>query len=42
MITLGVDAYKRVHAAVAVADAVREVAQWRGPNSADGWRQRAQ
>jgi hypothetical protein len=37
MITIGVDAHKRVHAAVAVDEAGREVAQWRGPNSPDGW-----
>jgi transposase len=37
MITIGVDAHKRVHAAVALDEAGREVARWRGPNSADGW-----
>ncbi len=39
MITIGVDAHKRVHAAVAVDTAGREVGRWRGPNSAEGWRQ---
>ncbi|MDP9372503.1 MAG: transposase [Chloroflexota bacterium] len=39
MITIGVDAHKRVHLAVAVDEAGREVARWRGPNSAEGWRQ---
>jgi transposase len=38
MITIGVDAHKRVHAAVAVDEAGREVGQWRGPNTAEGWR----
>ena len=37
MLTIGVDAHKRVHAAVAVDAAGREVGQWRGPNSAQGW-----
>src|SRR5436853_6781406 len=37
MITLGVDAHKTVHAAVALDDAGREIATWRGPNSPDGW-----
>ena len=39
MITIGVDAHKRVHVAVAVDDAGREVARWSGPNSHTGWRQ---
>jgi len=38
LITLGVDAHKQVHVAVAVDDAGRELDQWRGENSADGWR----
>jgi hypothetical protein len=38
MITIGVDAHKGVHVAVAVDEAGREVARWRGPNSATGWR----
>jgi transposase len=37
MISIGVDAHKRVHAAVAVDDAGREVGQWQGPNSESGW-----
>jgi transposase len=37
MITLGVDAHKKVHAAVAVDDAGQEIAQCRLPNSAVGW-----
>jgi len=38
VITIGVDAHKRVHVAVALDDAGIEVAQWRGPNSPTGWR----
>lgn len=41
MISMGVDAHKEVHAAVAVDDAGREVGQWRGPNSKTGWSRRA-
>lgn len=41
MISVGVDAHKEVHAAVAVDDAGREVGQWRGPNSQTGWRRLA-
>lgn len=37
MITIGVDAHKRVHMAVAVDAAGRELARWRGPNSIAGW-----
>src|SRR6476469_1898423 len=37
MITIGVDAHKRVHVAVAVDEAGCEVARWRGPNSVTGW-----
>ena len=37
MITIGVDAHKAVHAAVALDDAGREIDRWRGPNSASGW-----
>jgi hypothetical protein len=36
MITIGVDAHKRVHVADAVDDAGRELGQWRGSNSAAG------
>lgn len=39
MITIGVDAHKRVHVAVAVDDAGREVGRWTGPNNPAGWRQ---
>jgi hypothetical protein len=38
MITVGVDAHKRVHVATALGDAGEELASWRGPNSAAGWR----
>ncbi len=41
MITIGVDAHKRVHMAVAVDAAGRELTRWRGPNSSAGWRERA-
>ncbi len=41
MITIGVDAHKGVHAAVAVDATGRELATWRGPNSDDGWQQLA-
>ena len=37
MIIIGVDAHKRVHVALAVDEAGREIGDWRGPNSADGW-----
>lgn len=39
MITIGVDAHKRVHVAYAIDEAGREIGQWRGANSASGWRQ---
>ncbi len=39
MLTIGVDAHKRVHMAVAVDAAGRAVARWRGANSVAGWRQ---
>lgn len=42
MITIGVDAHKRVHVAVAVDGAGREIAHWRGTNSVEGWQQLAQ
>ncbi len=42
MITIGVDAHKRVHVAYAVDDAGQELGQWRGPNSAAGWHQLAE
>lgn len=37
MITIGVDAHKRVHAGLALDDTGRELGHWRGPNSAAGW-----
>lgn len=37
MITIGVDAHKSLHAAVAVDDSGREVSRWQGPNSEHGW-----
>lgn len=39
MLIIGVDAHKRVHAAVAIDDAGREVAQWRGANTPAGWQE---
>jgi transposase len=41
MITLGVDAHKQVHVAVALDDAGHELGRWRGPNSQRGWEQLA-
>ena len=38
MITIGVDAHKRVHVALALDEAGQELSQWRGPNSPAGWR----
>ena len=37
MITIGVDAHKRVHVGLALDDTGRELGPWRGPNSAVGW-----
>ena len=37
MLSIGVDAHKRLHVAVALDEAGRVVDRWRGPNSADGW-----
>ena len=37
MITLGVDAHKQVHVAVALDDTGQQVSQWRGRNSIEGW-----
>jgi transposase len=37
MLTIGVDAHKRVHAAVAVDAVGREQAHWRGDNTPAGW-----
>jgi transposase len=41
MLTLGVDAHKQVHVAVAVDAAGQELGQWRGPNTPDGWHELA-
>jgi len=37
MITIGVDAHKRVHVAVALDDAGGELGHWQGANSPDAW-----
>jgi transposase len=37
MITIGVDAHKRVHVGLALDDMGRELGHWRGANSAGGW-----
>lgn len=37
MLTIGVDAHKQVHAAVAVDAVGRSVDHWRGPNTPSGW-----
>ena len=37
MLTIGVDAHKGTHVAVAVDAAGQECGQWTGPNSAEGW-----
>ena len=37
MITIGVDAHKRIHVAIALDEAGREVGTWRGHNSKAGW-----
>jgi len=37
LITLGVDAHKAIHVAVAVDEAGRELGEWRGPNAPDAW-----
>jgi transposase len=39
MITIGVDAHKRVHAAVAIDTAGQQVAAWRGTNTPAGWQE---
>jgi transposase len=41
MITLGVDAHKQVHMAVALDEAGHELGRWRGPNSQRGWEELA-
>ncbi len=42
MITIGVDAHKRVHVGLALDDTGRELGHWCGPNSAVGWQDFAQ
>jgi transposase len=42
MITIGVDAHKRVHVALALDEAGSEIGQWQGPNSSVGWRHLAE
>ena len=37
MVTIGVDAHKQGHAAVALDDAGQALGHWRGPNSREGW-----
>ena len=37
MITIGVDAHKRLHVALAVDEVGRELGGWHGPNSPAGW-----
>jgi transposase len=37
MITIGIDAHKHLHVAVALDQAGREVDRWQGPNSPEGW-----
>jgi transposase len=37
MITFGVDAHKRIHVAVALAESGQELGAWRGANSQEGW-----
>lgn len=37
MITIGVDAHKQVHAAVALDERGQEIGHWRGANSVAGW-----
>ncbi len=39
VISIGVDAHKALHVAVALDEHGRELRQWRGPNSAAGWQE---
>ncbi len=39
MVTIGVDAHKRVHQAVALDDAGTILSSWRGANTLDHWQQ---
>jgi transposase len=38
VISVGVDAHKQLHVALALDDGGRELSQWRGPNTRAGWR----
>lgn len=40
MLTIGVDAHKRVHVAIALDEAGRELSHWRGPNTPSSWEER--
>ena len=42
MITIGVDAHKGLHVAVALDEAGRELTRWQGPNSRRAWAELAQ
>jgi transposase len=42
VITIGVDAHKRLHVALAINEAGQELGGWRGPNSAAGWQHLAE
>jgi transposase len=42
VITIGVDAHKRVHVALGLDDAGQELGQWEGTNNAAGWQRIAQ
>jgi hypothetical protein len=42
MITIGVDAHKSLHAAVAIDDTGREAGSWQGLNTESGWRRIAE
>jgi len=37
MITIGVDAHKSIHVALAIDEAGQELSEWRGANSPEGW-----
>ena len=39
MLTIGVDAHKRVHQAVAIDERGQVVANWRGANTPEAWAQ---
>src|SRR3712207_1144943 len=39
MVTIGVDAHKRIHAALALDDAGTVLGHWRGANNATGWQE---